>query len=158
MNPGAESGLLQIVSAAVTPVVLISACAALILGVNNKHTAIADRLRVFAGERRAGCVTPERDHQVAEQIRLFFVRFRLTWISLALLYSAIVAFVVMILIILLDERGRLHNPGNAIPLFVTAITLVLVAIAMEIWEVALSIDCIEIEIEDVKGPGNVSGK
>ena len=51
MNPN-EMGLLQLINAAVTPVVMISACATLIIGINTKHSGAADRVREIARRYR----------------------------------------------------------------------------------------------------------
>jgi len=149
VDPGITSGLLQLISAAVTPVVLISACAALILGVNNKHTAIADRLRTFAAELRGPDRSSDRDAQVSEQIAIFFRRFRLTWMALAVLYGAVVAFVCMILILVLAQKHLLAKPFAALPLFIVGICFMMTATVFEMVEVGLSIDCIKIELRDV---------
>jgi hypothetical protein len=47
---------LSLISAAVTPVVMISACAVLIMGIASKHAGLSDRVRTLASEYRA---TPE---------------------------------------------------------------------------------------------------
>src|SRR5579871_4380496 len=106
MNPGA-SALLQLINAAVTPVVLISACAALILGVNNKHTSIADRLRMFAADLRTPDCPQSRKDQIAAQAAIFFRRYRLTWAALGSLYASVVAYILMILVIVLAQKQLL---------------------------------------------------
>lgn len=152
MNAGTTAGLLQLISAAVTPVVLISACAALILGVNTKHTGIADRLRIFTAEQRNKQTDPVRLVQVESQITVFFQRFRLTWMSLASLYSAIFAFILMVLTILLAQQHATRNPVGALAMFIVGIALMLAAVIFEIMEVALSIRCMEIELRDAVTP------
>jgi hypothetical protein len=146
---GVVTGLLQLINAAVTPVVLISACAALILGINNKHTAIADRLRLFAAELRANSDSPDRKAQLREQVTIFFQRYRLTWISLASLYSAVISFVLMIAFIILSQKQVLHWEPGVLALFMIGITLTLCAVVCEMLEIRLSIRSLEVELRDV---------
>lgn len=153
MNSGATSALLQLISAAVTPVVLISACAALILGINNKHSAVSDRLRKFAADLRDTSLESDRKTQVSAQISVFFQRFRLTWVSLASLYSAVIAFIVMIFVIILAQQERLHRPAIALSLFFLGIAFMLLAVAAEMLEIRLSIRSLEIELQDVMVSG-----
>lgn len=149
MNPGVASGLLQLINAAVTPVVLISACAALILGINTKHTAIADRIRIFAGELRGTSDTEERKAQIREEVTVFFRRYRLTWLALASLYAAIFAFVLMILLIILAQKHIMNWEAGIVAMFLVGIGLTLCAVVFEICEVRLSIRSLEIELRDV---------
>src|SRR5438552_10239630 len=99
--PMTSSALLQLISAAVTPVVMISACAALILGINNKHTGISDRLRNLLVECRNSDTPKERRDQLLEESAVFYRRFRLTLYSLFALYAAVIAFTLTALLLLL---------------------------------------------------------
>lgn len=152
MNPGVASSLLQLISAAVTPVVMISACAALILGVNNKHTAIADRLRLFAADLRSSQASADRKSQIGEQMSVFFHRYRLTWLSLASLYGSVISFILMILVIILAQKRIMHWEPGALLLFVLGIALMLCAVVFEVLEIRLSIRSLEVELRDVMKP------
>jgi len=149
MNTGVVTGLLQLINAAVTPVVLISACAALILGINNKHTAIADRLRLFAADLRNSAVSSERKAQIREQVAIFFLRYRLTWISLATLYSSVICFILMILFIILSQKQVTRWDSGVLSLFLIGIALTLCAVASEMFEIRLSIRSLQVELRDV---------
>jgi hypothetical protein len=150
LNSAVASGLLQLISAAVTPVVLISACAALILGINSKHTAIADRLRQFAGELRAGTANEQRAEQLRSQVDIFFHRYHLTWIALALLYSSVIAFIVMIGLIVTAQMHLLQFEGGILAAFVAGILLTLGAAVCEILEIRLAIRSLQVELNDVR--------
>src|SRR5580698_5017740 len=80
-DTGAVASLLHIISAAVTPVVMISACASLLLTINNKHSNISDRMRNLAVELRSGNCTPARRKQVLSEIGVFRRRFSLTYVA-----------------------------------------------------------------------------
>ena len=149
MNTGVVTGLLQLINAAVTPVVLISACAALILGINNKHTAIADRLRTFAADLRGSKDSADRKAQIREQVDIFFRRYRLTWMALATLYSSVISFVLMILFIILSQKHILRWESGVMALFLIGIGLTLCAVVCEMFELRLSIRSLEVELRDV---------
>ncbi len=154
---GTTSGLLQIISSAVAPVVLISACAALILGVNNKHSNLSSQIRAAAAEVRQKETLPERRAQLCAQIPLFYRRFRMTWIALCSLYAAVSVFVVMILLIILTQRHLLSFENGTLTLFVVGIALMLAASCMEIVEVALATRNLRLEIRDITD-GPTKGK
>src|SRR5436309_10350926 len=74
--PPATSVALTVISAAVTPIVMISAAAALILGLNQKHNSLSERLRQLMAEFRTPQTTAERRANIWEQVILFRLRFR----------------------------------------------------------------------------------
>jgi hypothetical protein len=149
MNTGVVTGLLQLINAAVTPVVLISACAALILGINNKHTAIADRLRTFATDLRGSTDSADRKAQIREQVDIFFKRYRLTWVSLATLYGSVISFVLMILFIILSQKHILRWESGVMAMFLIGIGLTLCSVICEVFELRLSIRSLEVELRDL---------
>ena len=152
MPSSTVSALLQLISAAVTPVVMISACAALILGINNKHTALSDRIRSFTAECRHPDTASERRQQLLEEIHLFYIRFRLTWYAMALLYSAVGAFTLMILVIVLAQRHSFTNDAGTLSLFLLGILLMVAASALEVFEVSFSNRSLCVELRDVCPP------
>ena len=149
MNYGITSSLLQLISAAVTPVVMISACAALILGINNKHTAIADRIRGFGAECRQATTTEARKVQLEKEAGIFFRRFRLTWYALGALYVAVGMFTIMILLIVFTQRRQLSYDNGTLILFIAGIVLMMVASICELIEIRLSIHSLEVDMQDV---------
>jgi hypothetical protein len=149
MNPGTLSGLLQLLSAAVTPVVMISACAALILGVNNKHSGLSDRLRSIATEYRQPGAPETRRQQIRDQIPVFHQRFLYTWIALWTLYGAVITFTLTVLLIVLTQTRVLTSANGTLSLFILGVVLMLVAAGMEIAEIALAHRSLRIEIRDI---------
>ena len=98
-------GYLQIISAAVTPVVMISAAAALIIGINQKHVAIMEALRALTNEYRDEGTTEKRRTDIQEQVPLFMQRLRYTATGHRWLYASEVCFVATVLIIIMG----MHN-------------------------------------------------
>ena len=149
MDTNTVSGLLNLVSAAVTPVVLISACGALVIGINNKHTGISDRIRLMAAEYRQAETEPTRRRQILDEFPVFHRRFRLTWYALVALYGAVMLFTATTLQIVLTHRRLVSGPMSTLALFDTGVVLMFVASCMEIGEVALSIRTLSIEMRDI---------
>jgi hypothetical protein len=144
-----SSALLQLISAAVTPVVMISACAALILGINNKHTGISDRLRGILAERRLPSTSVPRSAQLETESAVFYHRFLLTWYALFALYSAVIAFTATTLLLLLTERRMLSFTNGTLSLFTAGIAFMLAASVIELFEINLSHRSLRIEMSDL---------
>ena len=145
------AGLLQVITSAVTPVVLISAAAALILGINQKVAALADRLRALAVEFRASTTTAARRATIQAEVRLFARRF--TFVSLALqwLYAAVACFLAMVLVVSLTPRTPIWDLA-ALAILVLGVGLVLGAVVGELLEARLGGRTVSLEIRDVLTP------
>src|SRR5579862_6452474 len=135
MGAGTSSALLQLISAAVTPVVMISACAALILGINNKHSSIADRIRTSLAESRLPGTQAARRKQLGEQIPLFYRRYLFTWASLVALYVAVMVFTLTTLLLVFTQRRVLTFDSGTLTLFVAGVVLMLAAACFELAEI-----------------------
>ena len=152
MNPGANNLITQLIAAAITPVALISACAALILGINNKHAGISDRVRQAVADARKEAIDSPRRAQLMIQVHIFFVRFRLTWYALVALYAAIVCLSLCVLLIVYSHQHRLIFANGTLLLFIVSVILMLLASFLEIGEVGLSMRSLRAELNDVYDP------
>ncbi len=147
MGDGA-AGLLQLITSAVTPVVMLSAAAALILGVNQKHSSLSDRLRTLAADFRRAETSPERRLVIQAQVRLLDRRFRWTSLAHVWLHGSVAAFGLMVLVLTITPRTRFWN-HVALGLFVLGDGLVLIAVLAEILELRLARETLEMEVVDV---------
>jgi hypothetical protein len=68
---------LSVVATAVTPVVMVSATAILVSGVNTRYIAISDRVRALAREYRDERISPERRRNIRRQMTIFRRRLHL---------------------------------------------------------------------------------
>jgi hypothetical protein len=140
---------LQIVASAVTPVVLVSATAILIGGVNSRHIAIADRIRSLTAEHRNAVTTPSRRAGIEKQLPIFRLRIRLASWSIRGLYFASACFVTMALIISATLWRKMLAVAT-VPLFVAGIILLLFSIVCELWELQEADRTLLDEISDLK--------
>jgi len=128
---------------------MISACAALILGVNNKLAGISDRLRLILAECRLPETSDTRNRQLISQSTVFYRRFRLAACALFALYAAVMAFTITTLLILLTERRILSFTNGTLIFFVAGIALMLFAAVAELFEIKISSDTLRIEMDDI---------
>lgn len=150
MPPDTSAGLPQLIAAAVTPVVLISASATLILGINNKHQSMSERIRSLTAEYRQADTTGERRKVIQLQIVCFRRRVMYSAAAHRLLYLSIILFLVMILIIL--APAHLSYPPAAYVLLVCGITTMLIAVAFEFSELWSANQTLELEYDDIPDP------
>ncbi len=140
---------LQIVASAVTPVVLVSATAILIGGVNSRHIAIADRIRTLTAEHRNTATQPARRAAIERQLPIFKRRIKLASWSIRGLYIASACFVTMALIISATLWRKMLAIAT-VPLFVLGIVLLLVSIVCELQELQAANRTLFAEISDLE--------
>jgi hypothetical protein len=140
---------LQVVASAITPVVLVSATAILISGVNARHIAIADRIRSLTAEYRNSATNPARRASIDRQLPAFRLRVRLASWSIRGLYLASACFVTMALIISAALWRRMVAAAT-LPLFIAGIVLILISIVCELWELQKANRTLFDEIADLE--------
>jgi hypothetical protein len=146
-----DASNLESLTAAVAPVVMVSAAGLLFNGVQTKNLHLSDRIRSLAAEHRDSATTPDRQAQVLEQLPLFDKRIRLNQRSLEMIYVAIVSFVIASLLL----ASTLWIGPPVLPIVVTLIFLggvaaLILALCLEFGEMWISLRTIQIEIAAVR--------
>lgn len=129
-----------------TPVVLVSASALMIVGVGNKHQNMSDRVRALAAEARAPQTSAERRAVIARQIELLRKRIHCVAMAHRMLYLSILLFLAMALVLL-------FGPGTVaagVALFIGGVLLILAAAIFEIVELSLARRTLDTELLDLK--------
>jgi hypothetical protein len=139
---------MQVLAAAVTPVVLVSATAILISGINSRYISIADKMRALSQEFRSKEVQAERQSAIAAQMIVFTRRITLVAWSVRALYTAVCFFIAMVMVISATSWRRTLE-STTLPLFAMGIFLVLSAIILELVELHLSNRTIALEVRDI---------
>ena len=147
-----EIPALQTISAAVTPVVMISACGTLTISVNSRQQHLSDKIRAAAAESRSDAVSPQRRHQLHEQIAVFRQRFLYSWFAAIALYGAIGCFVATTIGILWTQRGLSSGEPVLLVCFVAGLLLMFTAACCVVVEVSHSWRTLEIEVRDLNVP------
>lgn len=131
--PNGTNTALQVLASAVTPVVLVSATAILISGVNSRHISIADRMRTLSREYRDVQTNEDRRTLIEQQMWMFNKRIHLVSWAIRNLYAAAWCFVAEVLIIS-ATLWRDSLVAATVPLFLLGIVLMMVAIVMQLLE------------------------
>jgi hypothetical protein len=146
--PNGTNNALQVLASAVTPVVLVSATAILISGVNSRHISIADRMRTLSNEYRDVQTNEDRRMIIEQQMWMFHKRIHLVSWAIRNLYAAAWCFVAEVLIIS-ATLWRDSLVGATVPLFLLGILLIMVAIAMQLLELHVSNRTLLLEVGEV---------
>ncbi len=148
MDPIQSQGPLALVASAVTPVVMVSATAILISGVNAKHISLADRLRSLAVEYRALATTDRRRQNILAQTLIFQRRLRLATVAHMALYSATACFIAMVLVISLTPI-RQAFVAVTLPFFLAGVILLFTAVVGEIMELRWAAKTMALELSSL---------
>jgi hypothetical protein len=136
------------ISAAVTPVVMISANAILISAISAKHQSMSDRLRALTAEFRSAATSEERRATIAVQLRVFDERLRwVTW-SHIILYAATACFIAMVIVIALSPAIEALS-GASLVLLLTGVALMFTGILLELLDLAKARATVRLEIRDI---------
>lgn len=136
------------ISAAVTPVVMISATAILVSGISSKHQSMSDRLRALTAEWRNPATGSARREAIAEQLTLFDERLRwITW-SHIVLYAATACFIATVIVIAASPAlGALS--GASLGLLIAGVVLMFAGILLELLDLARARATVGLEVGDV---------
>jgi hypothetical protein len=140
--------LTGLISAAVAPVVLISATAILWSGFANKYGNMSDRLRNLAAEFRHPDTPPARRQNLLAQIGLFHRRVIAMWVGSGLLSLALLSFLATVLLVVFAERRAALGVAGAVFLML-GLLLLTGAILMELHEVRLARLTMAGELSDI---------
>jgi Protein of unknown function (DUF2721) len=139
---------LDSLTAAVAPVVMVSAAGLLFNGVQAKNLHLSDRIRALAAEMRHPDLTPTRRMQVLRQLTLFHTRIRLSQWSLDCIYLAILCFILTSLLLASTLWiGPPVLPALTTGIFLLGVAVLVVALGLEFVEMAIALKTIEIEIQ-----------
>lgn len=139
---------LRIVTTAVTPVVMVSATAILVSGVNSRYLAVSDRMRALAHEYRTCDLSADRRLNIQRQMLVFHHRLDLVSWSSRILYIAVCCFIAVALLICLSTLRQMLTIVT-LPIFGIGVTLVGSAVVLQLLEVQASRQTIALEAADV---------
>ena len=136
------------ISAAVTPVVMISANAILISAINSKHQSMSDRLRALTAEWRNEATPAARREAIVGELKLFYQRLRwVTW-SHIILYMATACFIAMVIVIAMSPSLE-ELSGASLGLLIAGVALMFVGILLELLDLAKARATVRLEIKDI---------
>jgi hypothetical protein len=139
---------MQVLTAAVTPVVLVSATAILISGTNSRYISISDRIRALAHEYRDPNCMQQRRITISQELLIFQHRIHLVSWAVRALYMAVGAFIIDALIIS-ATLWRHMLAAATLPLFLIGILLIMLAIVCQLLELQSSNRTVSLEMSDI---------
>jgi hypothetical protein len=139
---------LRIVTTAVTPVVMVSATAILVSGVNSRYLAVSDRMRALAHEYRTCELTADRRLNIQRQMIIFQRRLELVSTASRILYVSICCFISVALLICLSTWRQMLTVVT-LPTFAVGVVLVGTAVVLQLLEVQASHKTVALEVSEV---------
>jgi hypothetical protein len=143
MPPDALAAL----TAAVAPVVMVSAAGLLFMGIQAKNLHLSDRIRSLMAELRLEATLDARRRQLLEQLPLFDRRVRLSQWALNMLYVAIFCFV-MTSLLLTSALWIVVLPAITTTVFAVGVAVLVIALMLEFVEMSIALQTIKIETRD----------
>lgn len=137
----ANTNLLPVIQASVTPVILISGAGMLLLTLTNRLGRTVDRTRALARELR-GAGGPHIEEQLAVLTR----RTRLIRSSVLLAVLSMLAACVLILAVFATAWLRLEGQALLLSLFVLSIGLLFVSLVQFVRDIVLSLEALDTEV------------
>jgi len=148
LMPAQTFNLTNLISAAVAPVVLISAAAILLSGYSSKYGNISDRMRDLTGEYRRTDTTEARRALLKRQLTLFRRRIIAVWGASALLSFSLLLFLGTVLsVILSTHAAELGWVGAGC--LVGGLAMMVGAISLELVEIRLARLAVDAELSDI---------
>jgi hypothetical protein len=139
----------HLIASAVTPAVMVSACALFALGLDNQAGRISQRARDLMREHRQLPAESPRREELAQQVLLLDRRHHLLSRCLLLDYGALLAFVATSLLSL--AQVRLHLPFFLpIEAFFVGVALLCASAVYALLAIKLARAALRIEIEEAR--------
>ena len=136
------------ISAAVTPVVMISATAILISAINSKHQSMSDRLRALTAEFRNADTPAGRRDVIVGQLRLFDERLRWVTLSHIILYMATACFIATVIVIAVSPALEALSCVS-LGLLIAGVVLMFAGILLELLDLAKARATVALEVKDI---------
>jgi hypothetical protein len=140
--------VVQILTASIAPVIVISGVGLLLLSISNRYGRAIDRVRSLA--RDLGVADPEsaRRRHLAEQLRLTNDRAHL--LKRSMLYASTCIFFVSLTILSLfaEQLLGLHRDFIALPFFALCLLSLVVSMYFSIRDITVSLAALELEVGD----------
>jgi hypothetical protein len=145
-----SSHLLNLISTAVTPIVLISATAILLSNHTNKYNNISTQMRALTHEYRDRETSEKRRATLRRELNFYGRRIRAMWVASICLYAALLCFLITVLSLLVISATSLSRLGLIGEISLCAgLTLLFVTVICELVEVRLAVHTSQEEMFDV---------
>ena len=143
------TNITDLISAAVAPVVLITATAILLSAYSAKYTSLGDRMRTLTAEYRLPETSAERRANIKRQISVFHRRINAMWTASILLSLALLAFLGTVLSVLLALFRGVQLGFAVIATVVMGLAMMVGSVCVELSEIRMARLTIAGELTDI---------
>jgi hypothetical protein len=147
------SSVVQILTASIAPVIVISGVGLLLLSISNRYGRALDRARFIMRELQSSTAGSAEIRHLEEQLRHTHQRARL--LRLSMTYGALSIFFVslMILSLFAEQVFRFHTDYFALPFFAACLICLIIAMYYFIRDSTVSMAALELEMSSARPGG-----
>jgi len=144
------SAVVQILTASIAPVIVISGVGLLLLSISNRYGRALDRARLIMRELQSSTTSSAEIRHLEEQLEHTHQRARL--LRLSMTYGALSIFFVsfMILSLFAEQVFGLHTDYIALPFFAACLVCLIIAMYYFIRDSTMSMAALELEMSSVQ--------
>ena len=141
--------VVQILTASIAPVIVISGVGLLLLSISNRYGRAIDRVRLLARELSESDPESARRRHLTEQLRLTNDRAHI--LKRSMLYSSICIFFVSLTILSLfaEQLIGLQKDIVALPCFALCLLSLVVSMYFSIRDITVSLAALELEVSEL---------
>ena len=140
--------VVQIMTASIAPVIVISGVGLLLLSISNRYGRAIDRVRLLAREMGESDPESTRRRHLTEQLRLTNDRAHI--LKRSMLYASVCIFFVSLTILSLfaEHLIGLQRDFLALPCFAACLVCLVVSIYFSIRDITVSLAALELEVSE----------
>jgi hypothetical protein len=142
------SSVVQILTASIAPVIIISGVGLLLLSITNRYGRVIERARALMRDLDQSEADSPRHANLAEQLWHTYHRARLLRASMIHGALSILFVSLMILSLFAEQVFGLHRDFLALPFFALCLLSLLVCIYYSIRDITSSLAALELEVKD----------
>ncbi len=141
---------MQILTASIAPVIVISGMGLLLLSISNRYGRAIDRARLIMRELQSSTTSSAEIRHLEEQLQHTHQRARL--LRLSMTYGALSIFFVsfMILSLFAEQVFGMHTDYIALPFFAACLVCLIIAMYYFIRDSTVSMAALELEMSSVQ--------
>ena len=140
------SSVVQILTASIAPVIVISGVGLLLLSITNRYGRAIDRARALMDSLEHSDPNSARIKHLEEQLRHTHQRARLLRASLTYASASIFFVSLMVVLLFLEQVLGLQRDFLALPLFALCLLCLVASMYYSIRDITLSLDALELQI------------
>jgi hypothetical protein len=152
------TSVVQILTASIAPVIVISGVGLLLLSITNRYGRAIDRSRALLDELEHGDPASARVKHLEEQLAHTHQRARQLRASMTFASGSILFVSLTILSLFVEQLANLQRDFIALPFFALCLICLVASMYYSIRDITVSLGALELHIESVSRSRDLSGK